>query len=234
MTVKVLKVDVAKQTHRNSCWACCARLVNNFYHQSSAKAGFSEKTGSRATEQHDDSDKSNLLIGSDSKLAKLVGLKVNRVQNIQTVLEGLQLWDGTDDQGNLPSFECIQDSIQRNQPLVACVSDKKLDYDSNVSQGHYVLIIGATFADANNDAGVYDFVKVGNTVNTVDTVVKQKDFTDRSDKRIFIMDPVFGTVESQVYDPIHYTAHDKNYKDKVTRYWAMTHYTTGSAGVSKA
>lgn len=152
----MLSITWTAQSNSNSCWACCTRLVRQYYAASKP-----------------------LLVtyASDKQLASAVALSATSMQNVQVALESLNHYSGQDDSANLPKFDEIKGTIDNGEPLVVCVTPKKISYKDNIKKsdnGHYVLIVG------------YD-----------DTIGQQ----------IYVMDPdpSGSKIEDQTYDSEKYT-----------------------------
>lgn len=129
MQTKLL-ISPEKQAFDKSCWACCTRMIYNFYAKSA-------------------------VYDSDQKLATKVGLTVSDFQNVQAALEGIGIYDGQDDTANLPSMADIKEAVYTNgQALIHCLSTKKVSFSDDVSEGHYVVIAG--FDDRNDKLYIID------------------------------------------------------------------------------
>ena len=115
--MKKLKIKACKQKYEKSCWACCSRMVYNFY---SGKEVYS----------------------NDNELAKAAGLSVTDFQNIQTALEKLKIYGGQDGSANIPKLKEIKASIDEDQPLIVCLTSKSVKFEEDVKGGHYVVISG--------------------------------------------------------------------------------------------
>lgn len=112
---KVLDVKPMKQGDPNSCWAACVRMVL-FY------------------------DK--LYLTSDASLAKKLKLPLDKCQDIKSVMEACNIFDSTDDEAKIPTFDEIKGEIEKGRPIIECVSEKKIRKGKDVIGGHYVVIIG--------------------------------------------------------------------------------------------
>jgi Peptidase_C39 like family len=121
---KELNVAFAKQEHDKSCWACCTRLLVNYYQRQE-------------------------VYKTDDDIAQTLSLKADNYQDIRKVLEASSCFNGIDDTDVVPSFDVIKQQINAGRPLVECVSGTAVSPGGNVIGGHYVLIVGYNDADQN-------------------------------------------------------------------------------------
>lgn len=130
-----LNVQFANQQYTNSCWACCARLVLNYYQKGD-------------------------VYKTDTELAKDLNLNVKEIQDIRLVLEKTKMFNGLDDTDNIPPPDVLKKQIGDGRPLIICVSAKQIKPGGNCMSGHYVIVSGfnehtnkITVIDPANEAG---------------------------------------------------------------------------------
>lgn len=115
---KELNVKTAGQATKNSCWACCARLVANYY------------VG------HD-------VYATDVSFATTVKRDASVVQDIQPVLKAAGILFGQDDANPFPTAAEVIKEIDAGRPLIACITTNLASVQArNVAAGHYVIITG--------------------------------------------------------------------------------------------
>ena len=123
MAKKILNIKHENQHSETSCWACCGRLINNYY---SSK------------------NKKRTVYKTDEDFGKAVGIDINKYQDIQKALENskIKCYDGQDDKANIPTLQEIKDAIDKDEALAVCVSAKPVKFPNNVKDAHYILIVG--------------------------------------------------------------------------------------------
>jgi hypothetical protein len=164
-----------KQQTDYSCWACCARTMLKIY-------GYTKKT-----------------FADDAALASEVGLSTSQCQDMMKVLNHFNMYSETDT-NPFPSFSDIKKDIGRSRPIVICTTQTDQSRAKNVTQGHYVLVVG--YDDGASRVSRRRAVSVPATK-----------------KSIYVYDPADGTSFWQDYD-------NKICKTSPTKlYWAMVYYT---------
>lgn len=112
-----LNVQFANQQDPNSCWACCTRLVLNYYQKVD-------------------------VYKTDTELANALKLKVNDLQDIRKVLEQTNMFNGLDDTDNIPPIADIKKQLNTGRPLIICISGKAIKPGGDCIGGHYVILMG--------------------------------------------------------------------------------------------
>ena len=136
-----LNFPVAKQEDVNSCWACASRMISNYY-VALGKGGANKK------------------IDSDTDLAKLVGLSIDKQESASAVLATLKYANNADS-APIPTEEEISDAISDGTPLLAIIGpdDPKGKRNLKAQNGHWVVIVGidksviSVFDPANGSTG---------------------------------------------------------------------------------
>jgi hypothetical protein len=120
--VPILTRETYTQAAEYSCWACCARYVNNYY-----AARFHGRN----------------VIASDAAVAEILHQPLDGPADVHVVLETLGLSDSRDSE-YIPQLREIQAEIDAGRPLVVCISPERHGYLSNepIVGGHYVVIVG--------------------------------------------------------------------------------------------
>lgn len=113
----VLNVQFAHQQYVNSCWAACGRLVFNAY-------------------------QGQTIYATDSDFAQALGLDPKKIQNLRTVLEKANLFNGIDDTDNIPPFPTVKAQIDKGRPLIICISVNIIQPGGDCIGGHYVIVYG--------------------------------------------------------------------------------------------
>lgn len=137
-----LNVQFANQQYTNSCWACCARLVLNYYQKVD-------------------------VYKTDTELADALKLNVKDLQDIKTVLEKTKMFAALDDTDNIPSPAEIKKEMQAGRPIIICISGKPVKPGGDCIGGHYVIVSG--FDKKTNKITVIDpaNVKGNNSEQTI-------------------------------------------------------------------
>ncbi len=112
----LLNINPEKQDTPFSCWACSTRLAMNSY-------GFAR-------------------YASDQELAVAVGLDEFNYQDVQTALNYFGMFGGGDSEA-IPEFHDLKETIDKNCPIIICVTDKKpRKNQTKILNAHYILICG--------------------------------------------------------------------------------------------
>lgn len=131
----------AVQETANSCWACAAREISNWY-QARGESG------------------NNPVYNTDREFATAWAnatgdqghADINVQQSAAAALEDLGYNNNIDDHA-IPTQQEITDAINDNQPLLAIVGNAppNPDPDPNYQNGHWVVIVGISDNQANID-----------------------------------------------------------------------------------
>lgn len=124
---KVLGISGKKQAYEKSCWAACIRMVLAY-------------------------DK--LIVTSDDTLATKCGVNVNECQDAAVMMTICNIYDSTDDEAIVPSFDEIVEEIDKGRPIIQCVSEHRVLPGASTTDGHYILIIG--YDSENNKIVIVD------------------------------------------------------------------------------
>jgi hypothetical protein len=120
MMQKVLNVTAIRQAAPNSCWAACVQMVL----------------------RHDDPNGKARHLMTQNSLAKSVNLPLDLCADVAAVMKHFNIWGGTDDTAQVPTFDEIKEEIDQGRPIIECVSEKAVRKGADVIAGHYVLIVG--------------------------------------------------------------------------------------------
>ncbi len=121
--MKILSRAGIVQQYPNSCWAACARYVNNYYVGDCGARG--------------------RILWTDEELAQAMGLPTNAETDIDQVLNELKMKDAADTE-YIPLFSEIVDEIDKGRMLCVCINPKRHGYlcKEPMVGGHYVVIVG--------------------------------------------------------------------------------------------
>ena len=127
----VLKIAVKQQKYGNSCWACCARLVVNYYMKQD-------------------------IYASDDDFASTVKKDPSQVQDIEAILKSANLFSYKDG-SPFPTFVEIQKEIRAGKPVIACITTNQAQVAAgNIQAGHYVIVSGYSVKGAKGFIYVID------------------------------------------------------------------------------
>lgn len=122
----------ARQDNENSCWACAAREISNWYK-------LFDKSGRNPVYITDQ----ELAIAWSCRTGNLRHADISVQQSASAALGDLGYLNNTDDKA-LPERQEICDSIESGRPLLAIVGGSAPNPDPNpdCQGGHWVVIVG--------------------------------------------------------------------------------------------
>jgi hypothetical protein len=143
---RLLQFPTAKQARPNSCWACAARLINNWF----ARRGEAGPNGEFASDLF--FARAWAQQSGDPEHAK-----INVQQSAAAALESLGLRNSMDSAA-LPTPQEICEQIERGHPMLALVGPDAPDPSPNpmATQGHWIVIIGITITARGTHLEVLD------------------------------------------------------------------------------